>query len=44
VATVGRLWGERNRPSPKVTVQFSNYSNIFKRLEWIQSKRDPSRA
>jgi hypothetical protein len=39
-ATTGK-WdgcGEKETGDPKVTVQFSNYSNIFKRLELIRSK------
>jgi hypothetical protein len=30
--------GEKEMAKPKVTVRFSNYSNIFKRLELIRSK------
>jgi hypothetical protein len=34
----GPVVGRKKRADPKVTVQFSNYSNIFKRLELIRSK------
>jgi hypothetical protein len=31
----GLAMGRKKRAEPKVTVQFSNYSNIFRRLELI---------